>query len=197
METILKTGYEKIMRIFYDNKNKKFHLREIARETKLNANSVSRFLKKLEEEKLLRAEKQANLKIFRIIKNLRTFSLFSFLDIERFEKLPQIRRNAINYFFEKLKEKPILIILFGSTAKESFSKESDIDLFLIVNKKIKTSEAENYVDAQTGIKINSFQMPYPRFLRELKMGDDKVLLSAVNTGYPVLNHTKYYEIVLK
>ena len=48
MKTILKEGYEKILRLFYSQKDARIHLREIARRTKLNENSVFRFLKQLE-----------------------------------------------------------------------------------------------------------------------------------------------------
>ena len=197
METLLKPGYEKILKLFYDNKKDRFHLRDIARRTKLNENSATRFLKKLENERLLRSEKDGNLKKYNILKNKKLFLLFSFFDVEKFENLPFLRKNAINCFFDKLKEKPIIVIVFGSTAKQLHQKSSDIDLFLIVNKRIETKEAEDYVDAQTGIKISSFQIRYLDFLTELKMKKDNVLQSAINTGYPLLNHIKYYEEILK
>lgn len=197
METLLKSGYEKILKLFYEAKTSRFHLREIARRTSLNENSVSRFLKRLEEEKLLKSEKDGNLKKYGIFKNKKVFLLFSFFDVERFEKLPFLRKNAINYFFDKLKEKPIIAVLFGSTAKDSFDHRSDIDLFLIVNERTRIDEAEKYVDAQTGIKISCFQIKYSDFLVELKMKKDSVLQSAINTGYPILNHIKFYEETLK
>jgi len=49
METILKDGYNKILSLFYNNKFAEIHLREIARKTKLNENSTSRFLNLLEK----------------------------------------------------------------------------------------------------------------------------------------------------
>jgi predicted nucleotidyltransferase len=194
---LLKTGYAKIISLFYDNKQQKLHLREIARRTGLNGNSATRFLKKLKDEKILISEKDGNLKKFSISKNKKTFLFFTFFDVERFENLPLLRKNAITYFLNELKEKPLIAVLFGSTAKGLHNKTSDIDLFLIVNKKIETKEAENYVDAQTGIRISSFQIRYSDFLNELKMKKDQVLQSAINTGYPVLNNMKYYEETLR
>lgn len=197
METIFKEGYEKIMGIFYNGKSAKIHLREIARKTKLNENSVSRFLNQLEKEKILKSEREGNLKKYSIEKNQLVFSLFSFFDVVRFENMPCIRKKAINYFMNDLEIKPIVIILFGSTAKENFSKNSDIDLLFIVNKKIKTSKAEDYSESQTGIKINILQIIYSDFVRELKIKEDKVVQSAVETGYPIFNSLAYYQEVLK
>ena len=172
-------------------------LRDIARKTNLNENSASRFLKQLEEQQILTSKKQGNLKNYSIEKNKNVFVLFSFFDIKKYNKLPSIRKNAVNYFFENLKEKPILVVLFGSTAKENFTKNSDLDLLLVVNKKIKTNDAENYVESQTGININCFQVSFNDFIKEIKIKQDKVIQSAVKSGYPLINHIYYYEVVLK
>jgi len=197
METIFKTGYNKIINLFYSEKFVKIHLREIARKTKLNENSVSRFLNQLEENNILKSEKEGNLKKYFISKNKLVFSLFSILDVEKFEELPVLRKNAVNYLLDRLNIKPLAVILFGSSAKGNFSKNSDIDLLLIVNEKIKTKIAEDYSESQTGIKINILQVNYKDFVNELKIKEDKVIQSALETGYPIFNPLFYYQEVLK
>ena len=62
MITILKTGYSKILELFYKDKTAKLHLREIARRAKLHGPSVTRFLNALEKEHVLKSEKDGNLK---------------------------------------------------------------------------------------------------------------------------------------
>jgi predicted nucleotidyltransferase len=196
MITILKSGYEKIMRLFYDDKNTKLHLREIARRTKMFEPSVSRFLSGLEQESILKSEKDGNLKKYSIKRNMRTYFLFEAFDIEKFENLPNIRRKAIKTFLDNLQEKPIFAILFGSTAKGNYAAESDIDILLIANRKISAMRAENETTAMTAIKISTFQISYKEFLKELKMKDDKVVQSAISSGYPLINHINYYELIL-
>ena len=193
MQKILKEGYWRILELFYKGKDKKIHLRDIARQTRMNENSASRFLNSLEKQNILKFEKDGNLKKYFIRKNNVVYSIFTLFDIEKFNKLPLLRRNAIEYFFKELKEKPIILFLFGSTAKETFTNKSDIDLLIIVNKKIKVEEAQRYADAQTGLRISCFQIDYKSFLRELKTQDDKVVGSAITTGYPLTNHIKFYE----
>jgi len=193
METILKTGYDKILRLFYNEKYAKIHLRDIARKAKLNENSATRFLNQLEKKNFLKSKKDGNLKKYNIQKNPNLFLIFEIFDVQRFNKLPSIRKNAITYFLKKLKEKPIIAVLFGSTAKGGFTKNSDIDLLLIVNKKISTKEAEDYAESQTGIKVTCLQIGYYDFLKETKTKEDKVIQSAINSGYPITNHIKYYE----
>lgn len=194
METLLKTGHEKIMTLFYSDRHAKIHLREIARKTNLNENSATRFLKQLEQQDILHSEKDGNLKKYSIQKNISTYSLFSFFDVRRFNELPRIRKRAITCFLEKLSEKPIIAFLFGSTAKNTFSGKSDIDLLLIVNKNIKTEQAQTYAEAQTAIRISCIQIKHGDFSIELKTKQDKVIQSALNTGYPLTNHIEYYEI---
>ncbi len=196
MVTMIKTGHSKILRLFYEDKKSSFHLREIARKTKLYPNSVTRFLNQLEKEDILTSQKDGNLKKYKIKKSEKLSNIFVSFDIERLNKLSLARRRAINYFLDKLQEKPIIALLFGSTAKETFRKDSDIDLLLIVNKKIDVDTAKDYVDAQLGIKVNCFQITYEEFKKEIKLKEDKVIQSALNTGYPIFNQMLFYEVYL-
>ena len=196
MVTMIQTGHSKILRLFYENKRANLHLRDIARKTKLYPNSTTRFLNQLEKEGILTSQKDGNLKKYRIKKSERLNNIFNSFDIERLNKLPLARRRAVTYFLDKLQEKPIIILLFGSTAKETFRKDSDIDLLLIVNKKIDAEKSKDFVDAQIGIKINCFQITYEEFKKEIKLKEDKVIQSALNTGYPIFNQMLFYEVYL-
>src|SRR3989344_5950998 len=150
MKTIIKPAIWKILKLFYDNHNSPLHLREIARETKINESGISRHLNNLVKQGVLRFSKEANLKKFSVIKS-QIPSIFSLFDEERLENLPLIRKNAIKIFLKKLKKKPSLVIVFGSTAKETFRKDSDIDILKISSSKDEDEKAKEYVDAQTGL----------------------------------------------
>tara|TARA_Y100000034_G_C6861447_1_gene392112 strand:+ start:240 stop:932 length:693 start_codon:yes stop_codon:yes gene_type:complete len=195
MLTLLRTGYGKIMQLFYKDKTAKLHFREIVRQTMLFEPSVYRFLNSLEKDHILKSEKDGNLKKYSIKKTIRSYFLFEAFDLEKLEKLPSIRRNAIKIYLNNLPEKPIFAILFGSTAKGTYNKNSDIDILLITNKKINTEQAEKETDALTAMKTSTFQMKYKDFLIDLKMKDDKVVQSAINSGYPLINHIQYYEVI--
>ena len=196
METILKSGCEKILKLFYENKDRKIHLRDIARKTKLNENSVTRFLKQLEKT-CLESEMDGNMKKYFIKKNNEIFSIFLLFDLKKYSKLLFIRKQAIEYFLNSLPEKPLITVLFGSTAKRINRKDSDIDLLLIVNRKIEVSRAESYAESQTAINVNSFQITWKDFLNEIKIKQDKVIQSALNSGYPISNNVLFYQEVLK
>lgn len=189
-------GIKNILNLFYNNQNEKFHLREISRKTNLNENSVTRFLNKLEKAKLIKSKKRANLKEYSISKNKKLYSIFNLFDLEKYNSLPMERKQAIEYFIKKLENQPLITLLFGSTAKNNFREDSDIDLLLITNGKINLKKAKDFSESQTGIKISSFQISFEEFKEELKLKKDKVIQSAIETGYPIENSIKFYSEVL-
>lgn len=192
MKTIIKKQYWNILNVFYKNKNKPIHLREISRIINLKESPLSRHLNILLKEKILTSEIDGNLKKFKIKNKKQIFTIF---DNQKFEDLPFIRKSSINFYIKQLKNKPILIILFGSTAKETFKDDSDIDIITVFNKKTNNDDAINYSEAQTGIKINEFQLTYNEFIKEIKMKQDNVIQSGIETGYPIYNHLFFYEVL--
>ena len=195
MKTLIRKGIDKILYLFYEEKAARIHLRAIARRTGLNENSAYRFLSELEKEKLLVSRKDGNLKKYETAKTAAVYSIFAYLDVARFGELPSLRKNALGYFLDHLKEKPIIALVFGSTAKRTFKEDSDIDLLLIVNRKIDTKAAKEYADSQTTIRISCTQITVEEFKKELKLKEDKVVQSAINTGYPVTNNVEYYRMI--
>lgn len=195
MTTLLRPGMQKIVYVFYKNKNKKIHLRELARITGMQGQSITRYLNELEKESILSAEKQGNLKLYSLKNNNTVRSMLAFFDIERFKKLPNIRKDAIASYIKKLQEIPVFIIIFGSTAKETYAEDSDIDLLIVTNRKISAKEAEKEADAINATKISTFQITYKDFMIELKLKEDAVIQSAISTGYPIINHVYYYEVL--
>lgn len=195
MLTLLRNGYAKIIELFYRDKTIKLHLREIARQTKLFEPSAYRFLNNLEKDQILESRKDGNLKKYSIKKGKRAYYIFEAFDLERLEKLPSIRKNAIKIYLDSLPQKPIFAILFGSTAKGTYNEESDLDILLVTNNKISSEKAEKEVNALTGMKMSTFQIRYKDFLTDLKMKEDKVVQSAINSGYPLINHIQFYEVL--
>ena len=195
MIAVLKTGYGKIMELFYKDKAARLHLREIARKTKMHGPGVTRVLNSLEKDGILRSEKDGNLKKYFIKQNQETYLLFTHFDIGRLNSLPSIRRNAIRYYLESLPEKPVIAFLFGSTAKGTYAEDSDLDILLITNKKIDAEGAEKHAESLTGLRISTFQMGINDFARELKLKEDHVIQAAITSGYPITNHVYFYEAV--
>ena len=192
--TIFKSGYLKIMRLFYEEKQARLHLREIARLCKINVNSASRFLGQLEKLSVLSSEKDGSMKKYSIQPNDRTFIFFTYFDTERFRRLPDYRRDALAMFVQELPKKPVFVYLFGSTARGDFREESDCDIILVANRRIRTDRTKDSVEAVTTINIQTFQLTFRQFLKELRMRDDNVIQSALSEGYPLMNHLGFYRV---
>ncbi len=195
MISLIKTGHNRILQLFYADKSAKMHLREISRKAGLHEPSTTSALNSLEKEGILKSERDGNQKKYSLKLNYKTYALFGLFDLERFNLLPSIRRNALNYFIGHLKEKPIIAFIFGSTAKGTFKKTSDIDILIITNSKINTAESEKHAEALTGIRISIFQIALKSFLDEIKLKKDPVVQSAITSGYPIFNHLYYYEVL--
>ncbi|MEW5896891.1 MAG: nucleotidyltransferase domain-containing protein [Nanoarchaeota archaeon] len=190
---ITNKGCKKIIALFYKDKAARLHLREIARRAGLHEPSTSRFLNGLEKESILTSEKDGNLKKYSLMKNKSVYLFLALFDIERFEQLPSFRKRAINYYLKELEEKPVFVILFGSTAKGTLRRNSDLDLLLITNRLISAKKAEAEAEALTSIKISTFQVTFSKFQKELKLKEEPVIQSALFSGYPIYNHIAYYE----
>jgi len=194
METIIKKGYWKIFKLFYNNKNSYKHLREISRNTKMNESSISRNLNFLVKNKFLISKKEGNMKMFKVNKKAIP-KIFPIYDIEKFENLPLLRKNAIKFYLENLEKKPVTAAVFGSSAKGSYKQDYDVDILEIVNSKQDNKKAKKYAESQTGIRIQIFQINLKKFIEELKIKKDNVIQSAIKTGFPVFNNKYYYEVV--
>ena len=183
----------KILKIFYSNRNKPVHLREIARLSSMNESTASLHLKNLVKDGVMKHASEGNLKKFYVSKS-HVPEIFPLFDQEKLEKLPLLRKNAIKLYIKSLEKTPVLLIVFGSTAKGTFKKDSDLDLFEVFSIK-KEAKTEKIVEAQTGIHLQVFRMSEKSFLNELTIKKDKVLQSALNTGFPVFNQKYFYEAV--
>lgn len=195
MVTLFKPGIKKILQIFYRKQNEKIHLRELARETNMYGQGISRYLTELEKNNVLKSERVGNLKQYSLLQNPEVYTILTMLDIEKTQKLPLLRKNAISTYINALPHPPIFAIIFGSTAKNTYKEESDIDILLVTHTKIDTSKAEKEADALCAMKISTFQITFEKFIKELKLKEDKVIQSALETGYPVINHIYYYEVL--
>ena len=194
IRTIIQKQYWRILQLFYTNHNSLLHLRDISRKINLRESATSRHLQALEKTNILKSHKEANLKRY-CIKKQAIPEIFTLFDVEKIEALPLLRKNAIKEYLKALKNKPILMIVFGSTAKGNYKEDSDIDIIEIFTTKTNTKDAKNHAESLTGISIQTFQIIEANFYKELKMKEDMVIQSGINTGFPVFNNKYFYELM--
>lgn len=194
IRTIIHKQYWSILQLFYTNHNFPLHLRDISRKINLRESATSRHLQALEKTNILKSQKEANLRKYSIKKQVIS-EIFTLFDIEKLEALPLLRKNAIKEYLKALKNKPILMIVFGSTAKGNYKDDSDIDVIEIFTSKTNTKDAKKHAESLTGMNLQTFQITEANFYKELKMKEDMVIQSGINTGFPVFNNKYFYELM--
>lgn len=190
MKTVFRKGIYELLKVFYNNKNAKVHLRELARRTELNENSVSRFLNELVESNVLISIKEDSVRKFNV-SNKFLGILFSIFDAEKFNKLPFDRRKAIEDYISNLDVKPACLILFGSSARGQAKKESDLDLLEITDSNIKNVEILRNIESERGIKLQIIRINFEEFKKAI-LNKDAVISSAIESGFPVFGKDFFY-----
>ncbi len=116
-----------VMRLFFDEPNKKIHIREIARLAGLSAPGVAKIVSKLKKEKLLQSEKTS------LVENVFASKNEEFLQLKKCYNLLQMHEFGVVKFLQEKYEEPETIVLFGSYAKGEDNSKSDIDIAIITN----------------------------------------------------------------
>ena len=140
-----------ILRLIYLNEG--IHVREISRQLKIGMPSVKYALDKLISKKLVLNKKDArNLKFYLNFKNNLLISYLYQIEYDRISKLPKLVQDSLFDLIKILEKKPILVIIFGSYANESYSNESDLDLLFVFN------ETDDEVEKKSEIIGNRYNL---------------------------------------
>ena len=175
----------KILGLYTDNYKKSIHLREIAREVRIDVKTTQLQLKKLEKINVLSSTiKGKNKEYVLNLNNLTT--KYYLIMAEIFASIIYLQKNflikkVINEIENKIDDP---IILFGSFVKGGHTKESDIDLFVISEKKIDKKMLHG-VSSLVGRDISIKSTNGSKFLSGLKNRD------------PLINEVVSDHIILK
>ncbi len=125
---ITKDNTLRVMKLFFEAPERKFHIREMARITGLSSTGVIKIVNRLKKYGLLRSKKarmveevEANLE-GRFPHLKRAYNLVSLYDCGLI--------NALKDFFEE----PQAIVLFGSYGEGTDTSKSDIDIAVVTRK---------------------------------------------------------------
>ena len=122
---------EKILKIIFEEPNKEFHIRLLARLTKMHPNTVITITDELAKENTIfkNSDKERRLTIIKANAQNEFYKLKKLC-----YNIEKIRRSGLIDYINKELAYPT-IILFGSYAKAENHKKSDIDLFIITEQK--------------------------------------------------------------
>jgi len=163
---LIKDNNYKIMKLFFDNPDKKFYIREIARQTGLSAPGVLKILKKLKEETLLTSEKE------NIVENVKASRNERFFLLKKAYNLLSLFDSGLIDRLKDRYEEPEAIVVFGSYSKGEDASESDIDIAVVTKKEVQMDlkEFESYLRRKISIYEIQVGSSEKEFLNNLANG---------------------------
>lgn len=141
------------------------HKRGLSKQLKLSMPSIDNAFKKI--EKFFKKQKSGNQIKYSLdySKQALTPALYA-VEYSRFENLPSNIKIAVNDFIKELEEKPLIVILFGSYAKNTYTKNSDIDILVVFQKVCNEGGIENTakkISMRAGASLNPVYLDYHLF----------------------------------
>lgn len=147
---ITKDNNYRVMKLFFDAPEKKFHVRQIARLTQLSAPGVSKIVARLKKEGLLSSESTG------LVENVFAAKTGQFLHLKRCYNMMAIHESGLIDLLREEYEEPEAIVLFGSFGRGDDASKSDIDM-AIVTSKSKELDLKK-IEALLGRKLNIYEI---------------------------------------
>ncbi len=183
---------EKVYQAFFDLKEPKLYYNQIKEQANLSHSSLQNTLKKLKKANILSEEKTKSNTFYKI-NNKKLFALkFSEIAIQKFNRLNVNVKVPLKNFLKNLPEEIYTIILFGSASRKEETKDSDIDLLIVSNKKIDLTRNKKDAEITSNYPISLFNATITQF----KENKDHVIIQARNTGFPIYKEQNFYEVIL-
>lgn len=141
-----------IMKNFFDEPNRSYHIRELAKLININPTTVTSYLEEFRNKGLLTKTKERNHVIYRAD----TTNQF-FKEEKRHYNIMKLRESGVIDFLNEKLNYPESIILFGSYAKAENTKDSDIDIFILseTKKELNLEKFEQKLNAKIQIFIHT------------------------------------------
>lgn len=118
-----------------------------------------------------------------------SLTLLELKNMNKFQNLPFERRKALTEVINFIK--PLIAVVFGSTAKGNFKKGSDIDILLACHPKIKDINGKVHeIGSRYGVKINAIIVNF----FEVNI-NDATIKHILKTGYPIAGYEYFYSML--
>lgn len=169
--------------LFLGGYNKQFYLREISRKVKLPIKTTQRTLFILEENNILKSEIRGKNKYFKLnLSNIQTKNYL--LQAELYKTNLFLDRYPIfNTFLKELKTNNTIII-FGSFAKFTAEKNSDVDLLIVLE------EGYTLPTHLLPYNIHKVELPKESFIKSVEK--QETLINEIEVNHILLNNHSFY-----
>ena len=178
-----------ILRLLIENQEKAFSIRQIGIFRDINYKSAYQNLKGLEKEKVVILKKQGNSTMCSFNQKF-NISVFE-VEYTRLKELLK-NKNFLVIYNDLLKiNAQFILLLFGSYAKGSQTKHSDIDLLLITDD---PKPIETKIDL-IPLKIHLTHITYESFRQMLNSKEFSVVSEAIKKNMILFGIEDYYRLV--
>lgn len=121
----MKSKYDMVLELFFDNPTKEWHFEEILKEAKITRSNADRWLKRLAKEKIVKRVKE----IGKMPYYISDYQMPAYKNKKRiFAQQTLYKSGLLDHLLSLDKAKSI--ILFGSFLRSDWYKASDIDIFI-------------------------------------------------------------------
>lgn len=128
-----------LLKVFFPDMNKELNIKDVSKRIKLSYQPTYTYLKELAGRKILKHKRTGNIHLFSLnLKNPIAIKEIENIEFESKQKLigdlDKRTQKILKEVLNQIQEEPVLLcLLFGSTARKTRVKVSDIDLFLVVS----------------------------------------------------------------
>ena len=200
---------DKIIKLFYDNVYAEFTINELATKTNISYSYVHGQVEELKDKDIIIVDQRSNRKYCRPnYKNPEVKTSFVKISNQIAEDFLK-KRDKIFFVVEKLLSvlpkktdfNLLSIVLFGSLAKGTDFKRSDIDLFILIPSKKKYDEIIDMecvaISKGFGIEINPMISEPTNLLTMLKDKEDNVAKEIMKNKIILFGAEKFWELILE
>lgn len=174
----------KILSLYCGDLKRKLHLREISRLSKLPLKTTSNHLRRLEKIKIIRSSLIGRHKYYELnLDNIKTKFLLIQTEIYR-TSIFLSKYSVFKLFLNEVKPNNFMIVVFGSFAEFTATKNSDLDMLIISDKSL---ELPFYL---IPYNIHEINLTSEEFLHSLEK--DEVLMKEIITNHIVLYNHSYF-----
>lgn len=181
-----------VLALFSKSFNKEYHIREVAKLTTLSPRSAQLMLAEFEKKGVLQSRIRGKIKAY-LLRNADIAKEYLFL-VEQYKLLIFLEKHQIvKEIISKIRPHINGIgIIFGSYAKETENKSSDLDVFIVGD----CDKAEIKKISKTyGIEINLKQYPLDKFKSNLR--EDILIKEVLENHIVFLNSEQLIKEVIK
>ncbi|RIH99931.1 HTH domain-containing protein [candidate division NPL-UPA2 bacterium Unc8] len=200
---------DKIIKLFYDDVYAQFTINELATKTNISYSYVYRQIEELKDKKIIVVDQRSNRKYCRPnYENPEVKTSFVKISnqiaedfLKKRDKVFFVAEKLLSVLPKKTDFNLLSVVLFGSLAKGTDFKKSDIDLFILIPSKKKYDEIIDMecvaLSKGFGVEINPLVSEPTNLLTMLKDKEHNVAKEILKNKVILFGAEKFWELILE